>query len=166
MLNDRLRGKLSAIGFVFFLLLVVYGALTDFYIPESRATDLTIFGVNVPELIPSAFTFTQGESTYLHGVQNGVALTGELVWHNFAHAWTDYKDFPHNMLMKLVWLVFGYPIAFIKWFFILIATYFVMIYKLALVGGLSYIIALIISSIVPPALLYVSLKLDPDNDVN
>lgn len=166
MFNDRLRGKLSAIGLFFFLLLVVCGALTNFYIPESRATDLTIFGVNVPELIPSAFTFTRGESTYLHGVQNGVALTGELVWHNFAHAWTDYTDFPRNLLMKLVWLVFGYPIEFVKWFFILIAAYFVMIFKFALVGRLSYKIALVISSIVPPALLYVSLKLDPDNDEN
>lgn len=132
--------------------LVIYGASTNFFIPRESVGELNIFKVNAVELVPQAFTLTDKPAGVLHGAQNGIALSGELIWQGLKMAWNDYKDFPDNILMKVVWAVAGIVIELVKWFFIMLAAFFVMIYKLSQVGGVEYKIVLIISALIPPGL--------------
>jgi|GEM_PF-2986567 hypothetical protein len=151
-MNEK-KESINGILSLLFLALIIYGSVTNFYIPKHAEHDIKVLGVDVVEVFPSAFTITDKDATFLTGIQNGIALSGEVIWNSIKNVWKDYTDFPDNFLFKIIWLFVGIPIEIIKWLLLMIPVFLVALYQLITIeSSFTYKAALFISSLLPFAI--------------
>ncbi|WP_054941483.1 hypothetical protein [Paenibacillus ihuae] len=133
--------------------LVVYGGVTNIFIPSGTSLEIKVFSFKFAEDITSMFTSIDNDLTVLHGIQNGLALTGKIIWSGLKSVWLDYiQGFQEDLMLKMVWLILGIPLEIIKNFFIFFILFFIMIFKLFVLGGNNYQIALAVSALILPIL--------------
>lgn len=152
-MNDNQNKVWSALISFIILGLLVYGGATNIFIPSGASLEIKVLNMNFTEEFPHMFTYVENDFTVLHGIQNGVALTGKIIWSGLQSVWLDYiQGFQEGVKLKFVWLILGIPLEFIKNFFIYFIFFFIMIFKLFIFGGNNYQIALAVSALILPAL--------------
>ncbi|QSF43606.1 MULTISPECIES: hypothetical protein [Paenibacillus] len=133
--------------------LLVYGGATEIFIPSGASLEIKVFNMNFTGEFPHIYTSINTDLTVLHGIQNGVALTGKIIWSGLKSVWADYiQGFQEGLKLKIVWLILGIPLEIIKNFFKYFILFFLMIINLFVFGGNNYQIALAVSALILPAL--------------
>lgn len=160
-----LRKIVAGILSFIFIGLVVYGAITNYYIKEGGTLEIKVIDTDFVQRFPESFTKLDSDLSMIHGIQNGISLSGRVIWGGLKWTWLDYiNGFPEGFFKKILWLIFGLIIEFFVNLFIHLAIFFMFIYKLFSLGGAVYKIALIISSFVPPFLAVLVSLIQPDDD--
>ncbi|MBU8763773.1 hypothetical protein KM868_09725 [Micrococcus luteus] len=149
-----------------FLGLIVYGAMTNFFIPKGGALVINVFDTtDFVKEYPKNFTVIEGEVSVIHGIQNGISLSGRVIWDSLRSTWWDFLNaFPEGGFQKILWLIFGLVIEFFKNFFISAVVFFIIIYKLIFWGGASYKLALIIAAFIPTVIAVLISIIQPEDD--
>ncbi|OMD03490.1 hypothetical protein MKX34_17150 [Paenibacillus sp. FSL R5-0636] len=146
--------------------LVVYGAMTNYFIKEGGTLKIQVLDTDFAQRFPESFTKLDSDLSMIHGIQNGISLSGRVIWGGVKWTWLDYVNgFPDGIIKKVLWLVFGLIIEFFINFFIHLVVFFMFIYKLFFLGGTAYKVALIISSCIPPLLAVLVSIIQPDDDL-
>ncbi|OKP88378.1 hypothetical protein A3844_08395 [Paenibacillus helianthi] len=161
-MSDSAKKVLGGILSLIFFGLIVYGALTNFFIPSNHSMQVKVFDVDFVKDYPNLFTSVDHEASILEGTQNGISIGGKMIWAWLNESGHDYySNFPDNFLLKIVWLIIGIPIEVVLNFFLFFLISLIIIYKLAALGGLVYKISLIISFLIPFGLRLIISKLKP-----